>query len=207
MKEKDTIKIDRSYRDSTAPTCRRYDGRPQAQAGLMELDEEGNVTVGYDPEIGDAVPMHVWHGRTRRFHIPNDLTVHGVDKLIDTVEADLQIVYDDLEISWNGSNIVGKLSEAGEDAELQIEDAIFSMEWDEGDYWNIMNVSEYLNGLDSPEDFDESVSTWTGLINHAKAIADTLICIAESEGIYLIGDVEEYIRRYAANAIEQEDAE
>ena len=47
-----------------APLYLRYSGQTNPQPAHIEIDpEEKTITAEANPEIGNAVPMNVWHGR------------------------------------------------------------------------------------------------------------------------------------------------
>ena len=65
-----------------APLYHVYPQQLYPQSAFISLDESGTVSADYDGEIGNAVPMNVWHGRTMRFAIPCDLSGDAIIDLV-----------------------------------------------------------------------------------------------------------------------------
>lgn len=195
------IVIGDDYKERTAPCYCHYDGQTQPQRGIIELTDSGYVYVGYDSEIGGGVPFAAWHGRTRRYTVPHDLTVAGVEHVLTQIAPLLQIVYDDLSVDWDGSNWIGKLTDAGKNAELEIEQIIESGDWDR---WSIWTTGDYLDTLVSPGQFCDQADSWEYVLDHSREIAGELESDANKEGIWVADDVEEYIIMFAKEQIENE---
>lgn len=92
------------------------------QPAFIELDtQSGHMWAGYNPEIGNAVPMEVWHGLTRRYSLPVILSTDRANELMDEIAPLAQRVLDGTEEHWNGSNHVARMNEDAEDAEREIQ--------------------------------------------------------------------------------------
>lgn len=190
-----TIDTD-NLRGEIAPLYCRYPQQTNAQPAYVEMDEDGNVSADYSGEIGNAVPMAVWHKRTLRWAVSS--SVRG-DELADLLERDdvvalLERVYLGHSVEWDGNNHVGRLDDDAQTASEAL-DTIFGEEpnsgndgsgvWDVGDWIGGAGLLDHWSGVP----LDEAVS----------AIED----YAESEGIYLDGDVEEELLSLAASWIDR----
>jgi len=96
------------------PVLYQYQGQCFPQPAYLELDPmlagEIVLTADYSGEIGNGVPMSVWHNLILRFGIPSQVTL----KALNTLKKDkdfnsmLEQLRDDYDQVWNGSNYVGK---------------------------------------------------------------------------------------------------
>jgi len=94
--------------DDNVPLYYRYACQADCQDAYVELDVESEeLTADYDGEIGNAVPSSVWHNRVLRFPCSPYLSVSDLEDLLDKVLPLAQIVCDNAEIEWDGSNHVG----------------------------------------------------------------------------------------------------
>ena len=120
----------------------QYPGQNNVQGTFVELDlETGRMEASYNPEIGNAVPVAVWHDRVLRFDLSGPLRGAVATELLHDLAPDAQIVLDRAEIDWDGNNHVGKLDEVGAAASARMEkiiaqyggdgDEIYSVDADE----------------------------------------------------------------------------
>lgn len=98
----------------------RYPGQTEAQGCHVELDcESGELTADYDTEIGNAVPMRVWHGHTQRWGIPA-LRGEACNELLEQLAPLAQRVCDGYRSEWDGSNHVARFDADAEAAREEI---------------------------------------------------------------------------------------
>ncbi|MFF5265128.1 hypothetical protein ACFY4C_40110 [Actinomadura viridis] len=103
-----------------AELYRRYDGQGAAQPAFIELDlSEGTLLADYKAEVGNAVPMAVFHGLRRRYPIPV-LIGEAANRVMEELAPLAQRVLDDCEEVWNGHNMVARLGEDAQAAEEEI---------------------------------------------------------------------------------------
>lgn len=100
---------------------RHYDGQMAIQDCYIEIDLKAEaMEATYNGEIGNAVPMDVWHGLRRRYEIPCILPATA-----DALMADLlplaERVQAGHETIWDGSNHVSRLSADAQAASDEIE--------------------------------------------------------------------------------------
>jgi hypothetical protein len=149
--------VNRTYRENgRAPLYLRYEQQANPQPAYLELTEDGQVIVDSTGEIGNAVPVSVWHQRDLRWSIPHDLTSAGIDQMLEAVLPLLEELYDHHTVKWDGSNMVGELDDRGRELSDEIdrllrEDYERAAIWDAGDWvhqaWHEV-VEEYREAED-----------------------------------------------------------
>ena len=99
----------------------QYDGQCQPQDCYIEIDlDNSKIEASYNGEIGNAVPMAVWHNRISRYEIPcifpatADELMKELLPLAERMEAGYESI-------WDGSNYVGSLTEDAQAASDEIE--------------------------------------------------------------------------------------
>lgn len=179
-----------NLRGEIAPLYSRYQGQINAQPAYVELDEDGNVSADYSGEIGNAVPMTVWHRRTLRWSVSNQ--VRG-DELADLLESDevvalLERVYLGHTVEWDGNNHTGSLDDDARAASDEL-DTIFGEAPNSGnDGSGVWDAGEWLDGAGL-------LGSWSG-----KPLDEAVSEIqeqAESDSVYLDGDVETVLLEWA----------
>jgi hypothetical protein len=141
-----TYQIDNLLTDGPAPLYHRYPSQTTEQRAYVELDENGTVTADWDGEIGGGVPSHVWHGRTRRYSVPSNVSGRALAGLLrsERVLSLLERVYEGLEIVWDGSNHVGRLTDDACEADSELADAIDEVGKYEEYRCEVWTASEWL---------------------------------------------------------------
>ena len=97
-----------------APLYHRFQGQENPQRAYIEIDPQGRTMIAeYDGEIGNAVPMAVYHGRILRLHISPYLRGDVLADILesDEVQALAQRICAGHETYWDGSNLRGRLSD------------------------------------------------------------------------------------------------
>lgn len=117
-------------------------GREQApQPCFIALDlRDGAMWAAYNPEIGNAVPVAVWHGIVLRWRIP---LVRGssANALMEQIRPNAERIMVDSEIAWDSSNQVGRLGDDARDADDDIAELLNEEEPDL--YW--YDAAEWLH--------------------------------------------------------------
>lgn len=99
-----------------------YQNQTRPQDVFVELDcEHGTLTCSTNPEIGNAVPVKVWHGHTRRWGIPA-LKAHIANDLLEAIRPFAERVCEGYESVWDGHNHVAEFTEDAEEAMGEIQD-------------------------------------------------------------------------------------
>lgn len=96
------------------PVFHQYQGQCFPQTAYLEFDPmltgEIVLTADYSGEIGNSVPMDVWHNLILRIGIPADVTLKALrdlkkdERMISMLE-ELREGYDQV---WDGNNYAGK---------------------------------------------------------------------------------------------------
>lgn len=129
---------------SEAPLYLRYDGQSQPQSAFMEIDPStGEVAMCCNCEIGNAVPMRVWHGLAPRVSLSPYLSRSQCESIAtdEEVIALIRRAIEGYSERWDGSNHVGSLTRdaigALDDLERLLESAYEGdvVEIDPGLFW------------------------------------------------------------------------
>ena len=132
-----TIVIDREYRDAGEwPVLHTYPQQCQPQGAYITVCSDGEVYADWNAEIGSAVPATVWHGVDMRFSIHPELTVADLDELFEELAPLLEELHKEHSVSHDGSNLVGRVTEEGQELSDQIERICIEWppsEWEEED--------------------------------------------------------------------------
>lgn len=182
---------------SEAPLYRRYSGQTQPQPAFVALTEFGIVHADFSGEIGTAVPMDVWHGRTLRWTVPADVRGSALAELLQSPDtrALIERVHAGHRVEWNGSNNVGRLAEDAIQAREALERLFEDIDKDQR--VPVLDVDDWL--FMSCELFDH----WKdGDLSTAVAeVKDE----AKTEGVVLVGDIEQSLVREAEQHFEKGD--
>lgn len=120
----------------------RFPGQTAPQPCFVELDcDKRTLTAESNPEIGNAVPVHVWHHRILRWTIPC-LTDDAVNALLDELADDAGIVCDGYTCEWDGSDHVGRYTDDAEAAMERIREAC-ARDWSEADQVRVWTADEW----------------------------------------------------------------
>jgi hypothetical protein len=110
----------------TSPTALycHYDRQTNPQPCYIALDtRDSRMWADYNAEIGNAVPMDVWHGMVRRYSIPILRSTTANELMRDLVPVAARVV-DGTSIDWDGSNHVASLNEDAQQAEAEINEML-----------------------------------------------------------------------------------
>lgn len=108
----------------------RYPGQTNPQGCYIELDTRtGEWTADYNAEIGNAVPMDVWHSRTLRFRLGAVPNAAHANRLLEELAPLAQRILDGASVEWDGSNLVGRFTADAQAAENEIDEILDSIEW------------------------------------------------------------------------------
>jgi hypothetical protein len=99
----------------------QYQGQQQPQPIYLELDpDKRKVTIDYNAEIGNAVPVDVWSGLVRRYTIPL-MSRWSASQLARSIRPLFERVCAGWSRMDTGNNIVGCFTSDALDAEEDIE--------------------------------------------------------------------------------------
>lgn len=183
-----------------APIFNRYPGQHQPQPGVIEIDpQRREVEVFADPEIGNAVPEAVYHGRRLRVDCSAYVSAEGLRLWFDENHALFERVISGWSERVNDqSNYVGRLTEdAGE--------AISHLEWSaraiqEAQVWEpeewLFHDSDTYGVEDARKEVEE-----IGIDEFAKQC----LAIASSDGIVIAGG-RDALKEMVLDALEERNA-
>lgn len=179
--------------DNLAPLYHRYPGQTGPQPAYVQLDEDGDVTADWSGEIGNAVPMHVWHGRTLRWGVSESVRC---DVLAELLRGDalplLERIYAGHSVEWNGHNHVGRLDNDAQEASDALERMLADLSgeahqaqvWDVGDWlqcsldqvWTDQPLADAAEAVDADAAAQGAVlegDTAEALLDMAERMLDT----------------------------------
>lgn len=172
QKTNEKPKITVTVPDGNAPLYMQYPGQYQPQDAFLEFDTEtGELTADYNPEIGNAVRMSVYHGIDRRYSIDRNICGESLKRIMNDPEVIslLERIYDGSETVWNGSNHVCRLTKDAEKAEENLQNLIDSSIDPETDLSVIITddyfIDEVRNNIlpgTTDEQIKEIVVKWEG---------------------------------------------
>jgi hypothetical protein len=126
-----------------------YRGQLEPQDVYIEVSN-GEVTADVNGEIGNAVPIDVHLGKTRRIRIPCELTPKAVIQIIEEHREDFEIVAAGIDEEWCGrqGNYVGVLTPDAKEALSRLENILYEIDVD-----NYPHIAiEYINNLCCDDD-------------------------------------------------------
>ena len=120
----------------------KYRGQYQQQPCYLQLDcEAETLSAEVDGSIGPGTPFRVWHGRTLRWAIPA-LTTEAAEGLLEEILPLAQRVVEGYQCRWDGSNHVGRLTEAAAEAAEAIRD-LCDRNWSESEVLSVWEASDW----------------------------------------------------------------
>jgi hypothetical protein len=111
------------------PLYHQYYGQTNPQPAFLEI-ESGEVWFDWNAEVGNAIPMSVYHRRALRLPVPNHLTPAGYQSLLEDITPALREIMAGHTLQWEGNNHVGRLTEEAQAAFDGLEYQSMSGEWD-----------------------------------------------------------------------------
>lgn len=171
-------------RNEQAPLYMRYKGQFRPQPAFIALDENGNVSAGYNGDPGGAVPMDVWHGRTLRWSVPAAVKGAALADFVDRpdVRALLERVHQGHILEWDGAKTVGRLTQDARDATDELQSLCCDLDIER---WQVWHPCEWLANASLGDIWPEDIS----LEKAVKGIIDE----AEKNNVLLDGDIYEAV--------------
>jgi hypothetical protein len=168
----------------------QYSSQNQPQNCYVQLDcDAGVLSASYNAEIGNAVPMSVWHGHTLRWSCPL-LTGESADELMRSLEPLAERIVAGYEAQWDGSNHVARLTDDAMDADNDARQLCEGY-GDEQDLLVVWDASEWLTRTSAADLGITATTTDDELV----AISLQVETDAETEGVDVIEGVDEVLER------------
>jgi hypothetical protein len=179
----------------------------QPGRAYVELEEDGTVSAGCDPDVGSGVPIEVWNGVTRRFKVSpfvSGAALHAY--LTGPGRRLLATIHAGHEVEWDGSNRRGSPTSAAAAASDDLKAAL-----EELDTVAVWGVDEFLFGANALRQVwtDECLDTLCVQLE-AEACAEGIQLEGEVRAALLTRAREEYARnperldRHIVRALVQE---
>jgi len=163
-----------------------YPQQCQAQPCYIELEcETGRLRADYNGEIGNAVPVSVWHGHDQRWTIPA-LTADSANKLMAEIKPLAQRVVDGYESECDGSNHVARFDDDAKSAIEEIERKIESWDGEMVKMWAVADWYESATHWNDEKTACE-IGDWTIT---AETTGTEIGKIAHEMNIDLVGEDE-----------------
>ena len=171
----------------------KYPTQLQPQPTYIELDPEAEtLRADWDSEIGNAVPVAVWHGRICRYTLPSAyLRAEAIAWFMDEIAPYAQRVCDGYSGRWDGSNYVGELDDDAREAEEVIYRILDDQMDDEGDCIQVWEAADW---------YQHEHAAWVARL--AEGMTDEELRSALKEGAGEI-DVLEEVDRFVKHLREE----
>ena len=139
------VTITTPAKSDRAPLYHKYPREINAQDAYLEIDTQDDTACwSSDPEIGNAVPMAVWHQLVHRVPCSNCLTGEQIAMLTEELRPLIQRVCDGSDSDWDGHNYIGTLDNDAAEALAEIESRL-DPENEEGDA-QVWETADWLLG-------------------------------------------------------------
>lgn len=173
------------------PLYLHYHGQTNPQDAFLQLDSDGEVYFAPNPEIGSAIPVRVWDGRSQRWSVPNTLTARACADLFEELRPLLQRVLDGLEVDRNAQgNLRGRLDEDADEASQAIERALERDAIADSMLADVWDASEWFYaGMNYAGAARETGITVKTTDERCEELAKEYLELAASENIVLHGDL------------------
>jgi hypothetical protein len=115
------IKIKKPSSNAALPLYHRYPSQSSPQPAYIELNcKSGQLAGNYNAEIGNAVPLTVYHGHERRWELDESISSESLSDLLSRITPLAQRILDGYESVWDGRNKVAVLDADAQAAENEI---------------------------------------------------------------------------------------
>jgi hypothetical protein len=107
---------------NTGRLYKTYPGQNQPQSIFADVEANGIVSIGYNPEIGNAIPLCVWNGVTRRIVLHNICTKAEARLWYSENKETLKQLINGMDTKWNGANVIGTLTKEAYEAYYELQE-------------------------------------------------------------------------------------
>jgi hypothetical protein len=181
--------------EGRAPLFLKYQGEFREQPGYLDLDENGNVEVGTNPEIGRAIPVSVWNRRTVRWTIPGTAKGVSLSVLLEQLKPLLERVHAGHSVDWDGSNHVGTFTDDASDAIDAVEAEIEQFFQDGDNCVTLWDASDWLFTGRNDEQDARNLGVKADMTDgQLETLAEQFGREAEADDAFLDGDIASMLR-------------
>jgi hypothetical protein len=171
-----------------APLYNQYQGQTTSQPAYIELDPEAKtLCANWSGEIGNAIPMAVYHSRLFRWTIAASMSAAAIGELLRETMPLAERVCAGYACEWDGNNHKGRLNPDAGVAEDEMQELCDSYSHDEDNLDTVIDVEDWLIDFDRDEIGAETDDAT--IAQKAHEIEE----FASEDRILVIGDVEEYL--------------
>lgn len=212
-----TLTVNRDYRNNgPAPLYNRYPNQMHPQSAHLELTEDGEVRVDYNGEIGNAIPADVFYERTLRWDIPENLSIEGIDSLLEKALPLLEQIQDHRTIVNNGANLIGLMDTTARACDNELENMIESYRYELMHLAAPFEMEEFCagpNGVDdiikeyrNAEDKDQYFEALVKEANHELKFSDFGAAFLDPQSIQdFRKELDRWATEAAAEDLEEEE--
>ena len=147
-----TVRVNESSIEGEIPVHLHYPGQFEPQPAHIYLTEDGELGASVSGEIGTAIPMLEFHGRTLTWTIPGNVRGEYLRQFLadpEIVEL-FEKVHQGQSIEWDGHNLIGRLTPEASEATDKISDEIERF-FTEETVVDVMTLKDFLLMNDPPE--------------------------------------------------------
>ncbi len=180
----------------------RYTQQSEPQRVVVSLDaEHRELSASTTTEIGNGVPMRVYHGHVRRWTIPA-LNADAANALLAEIAPIAARVCDGYETRWNGNNHVAKYDEDAEKACEEIRD--LCDEADPEDAIRVWDAGDWYAGLGNHDRQRKSLGITAATTNaELAALEKSEQEQAESDDVDLIENLDRHLEMLRDEAVRE----
>lgn len=173
----------------------KYQRQQEPQGVCLCLDLETGKLFAY--YVGsNTTSSRVFHGRDLEWAIPA-LKIEPLADLMETIEEDCQVILEGANTTWDGSNMVGKLSKVAKNTVYRVERLVNDAPWDvEEDIYSPWEPGDWFSPLaPSQEELAQELGITLGITDgeiadKAREFVDEALT---DDQVLLLEDVEEYL--------------
>ena len=177
----------------------KYPGQINPQGCYIEFDPRDNTALAsYNPEIGNAIPADLWHGRYFRFYLPYPIYAASADGLMEELIPLFTELSENYEEDWDGSNFIGKINDRGTEIIELIENKIENSLTEENDAIKVYEASDWFEYCNA---FDFNITEKT-TDEELEAMAEEWLS-EEDEGADIIEGVMEFFEKLRDEVTEE----
>lgn len=162
----------------------KYPQQLQPQPVHVRLNPESRVlNVGIHHEIGNAVPMDVWHRRELWFRLPDVPLPEAVDQFLPFLVTYADTICRGYSKEYDGNNFVGRYTQEAEDAIVRMEQHVEAAVG--------LSTEDFLLVRDAREYFDYETDKEMILGDTVEDVVQSMEDCAKFEGIHVLDNVTE----------------
>jgi len=186
----------------TSYLYKKYETQSIPQPCFVQLScDHETLTADWNPEIGNAIPMDVYHKRTLQWTIPI-LKEAAADHLLTELKPYAEIIIAGYANEYNGSNHVGTYTDIANEAIGEITHLCAEAHEYEDDLVRDMHAYDYLDDCDLPEYLAGITKNTTDI--ELENMGDLVRADAKMDGVDELENLGNYLEDIRDRAREEE---